>query len=118
MSAVRTWTARPTVYRGVQMRSRLEARFAAILDSDGFEWTYEPRAYASQDGQYLPDFEVGNGLIEVKPTIELAILAMERMQIVRASDTKAVLVIACPFGMFIQKPTDDHWRWSKAAWPE
>lgn len=48
--------ARPTVYKGIQMRSRLEAGFAAWLDSEGLAWTYEPFAVADGSGQYLPDF--------------------------------------------------------------
>src|SRR6266545_2192748 len=71
--------ARPTVYDGIRMRSRLEAKFAATLDRvyGRGSWTYEPRCFASQDGQYLPDFEVHRTktgpakfphFIEVKPT--------------------------------------------------
>lgn len=70
--------ARATTYNGIEMRSRLEAGFAAWLDSKGCDWTYEPRCYASPAGQYLPDFEVSavwlpglsapmRGLIECKP---------------------------------------------------
>lgn len=50
--------ARPTIYNGIQMRSRLEARVAAWLDSLGATWVYEPVAFASPEGQYLPDFEL------------------------------------------------------------
>lgn len=48
--------ARPTVYNGIQMRSRLEAGFAVWLDRWKVEWTYEPRAFADATGQHLPDF--------------------------------------------------------------
>lgn len=50
--------ARPTVYNGIKMRSRLEAGFAAWLDAEHFEWEYEPCAFATEDGQYLPDFRL------------------------------------------------------------
>lgn len=50
--------ARPTVYAGVQMRSRLEARAAEYFDTAGVLWQYEPMTYASSIGQYLPDFEL------------------------------------------------------------
>lgn len=50
--------ARPTKYRGIQMRSRLEASIAQWLDAEGVDWTYEPEAFASEEGQYLPDFEL------------------------------------------------------------
>lgn len=52
--------ARPTTYNGIQMRSRLEAGFAVWLDQVQFEWEYEPRAFGSQRGQYLPDFSLKN----------------------------------------------------------
>jgi hypothetical protein len=39
------------------MRSRLEAGFAQWLDTwRSVRWTYEPGAFASPRGQYLPDF--------------------------------------------------------------
>lgn len=60
--------ARPTVYKGIQMRSRLEADYAAHLDRNGEEWGYETECFASSDGQWLPDFRVSGAdvLVEVK----------------------------------------------------
>jgi hypothetical protein len=56
----------PTNYKGVEYRSRLEARWAAFFDLIGWQHTYEPF-----DGRgYIPDFLVhGNRplLIEIKP---------------------------------------------------
>jgi uncharacterized SAM-binding protein YcdF (DUF218 family) len=49
----------PTVYRDVWMRSRLEARWAACLDSAGLAWAYEPQVLRLGRGRgalYLPDF--------------------------------------------------------------
>lgn len=48
--------ARPTTYKGIQMRSRLEADYAASLDHQGYRWAYEPQCFASDAGQWLPDF--------------------------------------------------------------
>lgn len=78
--------ARPTVYKGVKMRSRLEADFAQRYLEVECEspirrrppphstgtWAYEPQCFASAAGQYLPDFGVSwpKGLsdyYEVKP---------------------------------------------------
>ena len=62
----------PTVYKGVQMRSRLEATWAAFWDALGWQWDYEP---VDLDG-WIPDFRVNIGrgvrepislLVEVKP---------------------------------------------------
>lgn len=60
--------ARPTIYAGVQMRSRLEAEFARWLDGKDVPWDYEPNCYADASGQYLPDFVILNHrFYEVKP---------------------------------------------------
>lgn len=63
--------ARPTTYKGVAMRSRLEAAWAEQFDAWGDPWEYEPRCYASDAGQYLPDFVIdGEVFVEVKPWID------------------------------------------------
>jgi hypothetical protein len=70
-----TIKARPTLYKGVRMRSRLEADYAAHLDHAGYAWKYEPECFASPDGQWLPDFRVTwpggdpaqESFIELKP---------------------------------------------------
>lgn len=64
--------ARPTLYKGIQMRSRLEADFAASLDRDGLVWKYEPTCFAGDEGQWLPDFQLEivspyHHYIELKP---------------------------------------------------
>jgi hypothetical protein len=48
--------ARATLYKGIRMRSRLEADFAADLDRQGYRWGYEPECFAGPGGQWLPDF--------------------------------------------------------------
>jgi hypothetical protein len=57
--------AKPTVYAGIEFRSRLEARWAAFFDRIGHRWTYEP---LDGDG-YIPDFldHTLSALVEVKP---------------------------------------------------
>jgi len=66
-----TIQARPTLYKGIQMRSRLEADYASALDRAGFTWEYEPVCFGSPDGQWLPDFKLSyperNTYVEVKP---------------------------------------------------
>lgn len=64
--------ARPTVYRGIRMRSRLEADFARWLDTEsdwvdeefGDRWAYEPMCFAGRGGQYLPDFSVTSAEVD------------------------------------------------------
>ena len=60
--------ARPTMYAGVQMRSSLEARWAAFFDIVGWDWQYEPTDLAG----YIPDYTIQlqhRILVEVKPFI-------------------------------------------------
>ena len=59
-------TALETRYAGHLFRSRLEARWAALFDLIGWEWTYEPL----DANKYLPDFLIHGPypfLVEVKP---------------------------------------------------
>lgn len=95
-----TIKARPTVYAGIPMRSRLEADFARWLDSHGTTWTYEPRCYAGPGGQWLPDFEIadaGGGvqcLIEVKPeSLDEIDPVLTRMSTAWLSAPDALLVL-------------------------
>jgi hypothetical protein len=57
----------PTTYRGVEFRSRLEAKWAVMFDLLEWPWEYEP---IDLDG-YIPDFIIkwshGHTLCEVKP---------------------------------------------------
>lgn len=99
--------ARPSIYNGIPMRSRLEARVAAWLDSLGVLWEYEPVAFASPDGQYLPDFRLvpvhdsrpiaRQIYLEVKGRLDYdeTRALMDRMvATIGASDQRAHLVIA------------------------
>ena len=58
--------AKPTLYKGIRFRSRLEARWAVFFDALGIEWTYEPNVDGAPAG-YLPDFDLGHFYFEVKP---------------------------------------------------
>lgn len=89
-----TLVARPTTYNGIRMRSRLEARFAAFLDRTRWDWDYEPRAFASESGQYLPDFVLNLPLpvyLEVRGQEPDMAAALERMRIIHKSEPKALL---------------------------
>lgn len=101
-----TLKARPTTYKGTRMRSRLEAGFAAWLDQRGFVWEYEPGAFASDKGQYFPDFllrdvvcswrsQPATVYVEVKPTRPTKVVA-SAMTIIWETDPDAVLAITTP----------------------
>lgn len=48
-----------TEYKGYRFRSRLEARWAVLLDELGVKWEYEPEGYDLGNGMcYLPDFRL------------------------------------------------------------
>lgn len=59
-----------TIYRGIEYRSRLEARWASFFTGLGWHFTYEP---FDGDG-YIPDFLIHGErplLVEVKPAVQL-----------------------------------------------
>lgn len=117
-----TLQARPTTYRGIRMRSRLEARFAAELDrTGGVTWEYEPRAFADENGQYLPDFRVVQHdppfrapiYVEVKPTVEMALRVLERVQIILSSEPECVLIVmVLGTGRFVRFSDHPKWIWA------
>ena len=63
--------ARPTTYKGIQMRSRLEADYASSLDRAGRSWKYEPICFAGETAQWLPDFRASFGELATDAYVEL-----------------------------------------------
>lgn len=98
--------ARPTTYKGTPMRSRLEARYAAWLDRIKVRWEYEPRCFADDTRQYLPDFLLHDILIlqgprrvyvDVKPTEAHATVELiHRMAVIWETDPDAFLAVEAP----------------------
>lgn len=95
---------RPTVYKGIRMRSRLEATFAAWLDKQDATWTYEPSCFADSGGQYLPDFAIdADGVreyVEIKPPTADTGAALLKMHFIRASEPAANLYVLVPTGNY------------------
>lgn len=95
---------RATTYKGIRMRSRLEATFAAWLDDAQVEWVYEPNCFADSAGQYLPDFRTtadgANYYTEVKPPTADTSAALLKMHIIRASEPEASLIVVVPAGVY------------------
>lgn len=62
----RAFKAVPTLFRGIEFKSRLEARFAKLLTDAEFGFIYEP---ARWEGGYMPDFLIPELrlYVEVKP---------------------------------------------------
>jgi hypothetical protein len=103
--------ARPTLYKGIQMRSRLEADYAALLDREDFAWEYEPTCFAADGVQWLPDFRITYSIgivryVEVKPTtlldapptrsgiLEGIDAVLRQMSVAWASEPNAMLTLA------------------------
>ena len=68
------YRGRPTVYKGIRMRSRLETRWARAFDAAHIEWEYEPECFAAETlgrhSEYLPDFRLnGRIYVEIKPPL-------------------------------------------------
>ena len=94
--------ARPTTYKGIEFRSRLEVRYAWYLDDIGERWRYEPRVFGPKGRGYLPDFEIlGKAqptFIEVKPTAEEIPDAARKMEVIWDTHPDALLIVACEQG--------------------
>ena len=115
-----TIDARPVEYRGIQMRSKLEAEFAWYLDERGFEWQYEPRIFGPVGEGYLPDFfihERGDRCyIEVKPTVAKANAAKDRMKIIWEADPDAILLVVSGDGWWQSAMPGHGWESWRERW--
>jgi hypothetical protein len=82
----------PTLYRGVQYRSRLEAKWAAMFDLLGWEYQYEP---FDLEG-WIPDFLLTRAkvLIEVKPVTTLPLDIQTEITLTTPKDYEA-LILGC-----------------------
>ncbi len=58
----------PTTYKEIEMRSKLESKFAFFLDCLKVKWKYEPKTFNLSNGiTYIPDFY----LPELKTWVEI-----------------------------------------------
>lgn len=128
--------ARPTVYKGIRMRSRLEAGFAAWLDANGFDWEYEPQAFASEAGQYLPDFRLAEidvagsaqgaacatAYVEVKPDsfdftdVEKHAALARSMGVIHESEPDALLLLVRPSSVHMLRTAPGQFGWGSMEW--
>lgn len=111
---------KPTAYRGIPMRSKLETQFAAHLDREGFAWEYEPKIFGPVGAGYMPDFlihERGDHMyIEVKPTLEKADAAKDRMKVIWHEDPNAVLVMVSGDGWWQVTAKGRAWETWREFW--
>ncbi len=80
------FASRPTLYNGVQFRSRLEAQWACFFDQAKWKWDYEPMDLAGWTPTFRVEFPCGHSecsdshvlLIDVQPFDCLAAFADRR----------------------------------------
>lgn len=88
----------PTKYRGVQFRSRLEAKWAVFFDLVGWPWLYEPIDLRG----YVPDFVLQLHqpvLVEVKPALSRADMADAMIKIHRSGWERESVVVGASIGV-------------------
>jgi hypothetical protein len=83
----------PTIYKKIQFRSRLEARFACFLDSYGLVWDYEPLELRKYVPDFVVDFEFGPTLVELKPAVRPLEFKPACRKITRSGWTGPALVV-------------------------
>jgi predicted nuclease of restriction endonuclease-like RecB superfamily len=89
-------TARKTIYKNIEMRSRLEADTAKFFDTKKIHWTYEPVRHMDMNNDYLPDFEIEVSgckiYVEMKPKIEMFENAFKKMEFLKKTNKDIVLI--------------------------
>ena len=54
------FASRPTLYNGVQFRSRLEAQWACFFDQANWKWEYEPMDLVGWTPTFRVEFPCGH----------------------------------------------------------
>lgn len=106
----------PTMYADLIMRSRTEARWAALFDAIGWDWEYEPYELEG----WIPDFLVRlpkmDFLVEIKSTSEDFFAAQQKIN--RTSYEGIALVVGQGLDGevlgFIREPDGPGFMWSEA----
>ena len=103
----------PTTYRGVRYRSRLEARWACVLDFLGWPHEYEPCVDEEVRG-WLPDFAVEvagvDYLAECKPALSHPQLEPARRKVELSGWHGPTLLLSARWGVALVRGLDRAWR--------
>ena len=100
----------PTLYKGVEFRSKLEARVAMFLDLGKIPWTYEPERLGNEkEEEYNPDFYLPetDDWIEVKgkrPGYEQEILKASRFVTLDGPIKRLIIISEIPDPSIIGMP--------------
>ncbi|HEX8077899.1 MAG TPA: hypothetical protein VF511_08795 [Chthoniobacterales bacterium] len=123
---------RPALFRGVQMRSRAEARAAEWFESLGWDWIYEPESLVSVPNvRYTPDFYLPSidTLVEIKPLLFLYELTEEKRRVIAKLRKQFALIAPAHANTFAVadfyghlegcdpwlREGDDAWGWHSEA---
>jgi hypothetical protein len=123
----------PTIYHGIEYRSRLEAKWAAFFEMLNWQFTYEPF-----DGNgYIPDFVIHGDkpmIVEVKPAVRPEDYYQETEKITKGLcgiwDERVMIVGVTPqlswgdyqpqpnMGLITDAPSYGSWNWTCVRiWP-
>ena len=125
MSLDYTMRSIPTMFNGIQYRSRLEARWAAFFNSMGWPFTYEPMDLCG----WAPDFLLRANakkplFVEIKPIVTWENSVAEKAERAMPPGVTHDLLICglgieYPGGMpmigWMGKWKKDHWFWDDAT---
>lgn len=93
-----------TPYGGAMFRSRLEARYAVMLDALGVRWQFEAEGFNTSAGYYLPDLYIpaANLWLEIKPEHPTA-EEVEKCRALAEGVPGAVRLLYGPFGWWLDR---------------
>lgn len=95
--------AKPTLCRGVRMKSRLEARWGNFLHLAGAEWIYESEELDIDGEVYTPDFLISGDLfytyVEIKPSMDMALesKALRCLDTLNTDGLTTMLIVGRPW---------------------
>ena len=88
-----TIAAIPTTYKGIEFRSRLEAKWAFVFDQIGWPWEYDPLDLNGYIPDFILTFHHAPMLVEVKPEFTIEDLRKAVPKILRSGWEKEALVV-------------------------
>jgi len=110
-----------TRYNGVNFRSRLEAKWAAMFDLLGWRWDYEPIDFNG----WIPDFAIygkyAPTFVEIKPVVAFPEDIAIKMWSSGCQDEMLLLGMTCPidsdfYGIAFGWHCDRQWVEGEACW--
>jgi hypothetical protein len=101
----------PTIYNGIEYRSRTEARWAVFMDAAECPFLYEPEGFdLGEHGFYIPDFYLPlcDLFVEIKPSIPVPGRSSPTEEF--AKITKKPIVTFCGPPFFVDTSYEDSWQ--------